>query len=217
MLGSHNSLTYLSPKTLWGKILSPWTKCQDKDLIRQYNNGARYFDIRVRFNKDGNPVAVHNKVEYRGDVYHILELLNEYIQVNGFNKAYLRLILDIRNKSDFEENQLLRQRLLFVEFCHNAINLYDNLVVASAITYWNWQSIMSYIAVYKDIQLPTTPELDYRGLIEIHASVTAKWYEYLLGTKWYADSIRRLYDADNIRGLYDSYKNRESIYLVDYI
>ena len=209
MLGSHNSLTYLSPKTLWGKILSPWTKCQDKDLIRQYNNGARYFDIRVRFDKNRNPVAVHNKVEYRGDVYHMLELLNEYIQVNGFNKAYLRLILDIRNKSDFEENQLLRQRLLFVEFCHNAINRYDNLVVASAITYWNWQSVMPYIAVYKDIQLPThNSELDYRGLIEIHASVTAKWYEYLLGTKWYADSIR---------GLYDSYKNRESIYLVDYI
>ena len=208
MLGSHNSLTYLPTKTLWGKIVSPWAKCQDKDLIMQYNKGTRYFDIRVRFGKDRTPVAVHNKVEYEGDVYWILKLLNEYIKINGFNKVYLRLILDIRNKSDFKESQLLEQRLSFIEFCRNVLTLYDNLVIASAITYWNWQSIMPYLAIYKNIQSTTYSELDHRDLIEIHASVTAKWYEYLLGIKWYANKFKKLYN---------SYEDSKNIYLVDYI
>ena len=45
-------------------------------------------------------------------------------------------------------------------------------------------------------------------VIEDHASVMTKWYEYLLGTKHYADKVRYKY-VDK--------KNDDNVYLLDYI
>lgn len=42
MIGSHNSMSYLPPKNLWGKITRLWNKCQDKTITEQYNNGVDY-------------------------------------------------------------------------------------------------------------------------------------------------------------------------------
>ena len=48
MLGSHNTLSYLSPKKWWAWFTIPWSRCQEKDLDWQYFCGVRYFDIRLR-------------------------------------------------------------------------------------------------------------------------------------------------------------------------
>ena len=72
MIGSHNSLTYLPAKTLVGKLLIPWTRCQNKTLVGQYNMGVRYFDIRGRFKK-GICEIVHNKIAFKGDLFEELK------------------------------------------------------------------------------------------------------------------------------------------------
>lgn len=51
MIGSHNTFSYLPIKNRWMSFLKPWYKCQDKDIVQQINNGARFFDIRVKFDK----------------------------------------------------------------------------------------------------------------------------------------------------------------------
>lgn len=46
-----------------------------------------------------------------------------------------------------------------------------NVNIDSAITYWDWKE-------------------HYKPLIEVkefHASVSAKWYQYILGCKWFAN------------------------------
>ena len=64
MIGSHNTLSYLPPKNLWGKITRPWNKCQDKNLEEQVNAGIDYLDIRINFYKDEKWHFVHNRVDY---------------------------------------------------------------------------------------------------------------------------------------------------------
>ena len=64
MIGSHNSMSYLPPKNLWGKITRLWNKCQDKTIEEQFNSGDDYFDIRINFYSDNNWHFVHNRVDY---------------------------------------------------------------------------------------------------------------------------------------------------------
>ena len=64
MIGSHNTLSYLPPKNLLGKITRLWNKCQDKTIEEQFNSGVDYFDIRIDFYSDNNWHFVHNKVDY---------------------------------------------------------------------------------------------------------------------------------------------------------
>ena len=41
MIGSHNSMSYLPPKNLWGKMTRPWNKCQNQNIREQYEAGVR--------------------------------------------------------------------------------------------------------------------------------------------------------------------------------
>lgn len=158
MIGSHNSMSYLPPKNLWGKITRLWNKCQDKTLEEQYRDGVEYFDIRINFYNDDEWHFVHNKVDYG--------VVNDNIwKYIGKIKVPIRVIYDRRNKPKddiHEENHfniylwLIRQKY--------------NVNIDSAITYWNWKE-------------------HYKPLVEVkefHASVSAKWYQYLLGCKWFA-------------------------------
>lgn len=56
MIGSHNTLSYLPPKNLWGKITRPWNKCQNKNLEEQVNADIDYLDIRINFIKMKNGI-----------------------------------------------------------------------------------------------------------------------------------------------------------------
>lgn len=157
MIGSHNTLSYLPPKNLWGKITRLWNKCQDKTIEEQFNSGVDYFDIRINFYND-EWHFVHNKVDYG--------VVNDNIwKYIGKNKIPIRVIYDRRSKPKddiHEENHfniylwLIRQKY--------------NVNIDSAITYWNW----------KEHRKP------FIKVKEFHASVSAKWYQYLLGCKWFA-------------------------------
>lgn len=182
MLGSHNSLTYLKPATLIGKLLKPWVCCQNKTLTEQYDEGVRYFDIRIRFEKPDKVLIVHNNIRFEGDLYEELRKLDEYIT----DTVYLRIILDIRKKpSDY-----MYQLSTFLEY-----NItYEHIKVAQAIVYWEW-----FCRDYA---------LEDKRVIENHASVKAKWYEFILGLKHYANKVKKFYC---------DYTICNNIYLVDYV
>lgn len=188
MLGSHNSLTYLTPKTFWGKILSPWTKCQDKSLIEQFKSGAIYFDIRVKIiNNEWH--FVHNKIDYgKADFSYIREL----VKFADKTQIYFRLILDERRKPSNSAEQILsfsKLITLFKSFLDGT-----NGKLTQTIVYWDWM-----VTNFSNHSI---------DVIEKHASVSAKWCEYILGIKWYANKIKPLYKE---------YINSEEIYLVDYV
>ena len=90
MIGSHNSMSYLPPKNLWGKITRLWNKCQDKTIEEQFNKGIDYFDIRIDFYSDNDWHFVHNKVDYG--------VVNDNIwKYIGKNKVPIRVIYDRRS------------------------------------------------------------------------------------------------------------------------
>lgn len=189
MIGSHNSMSYLSPRNLWGKITRPWNKCQDKTLVEQYRAGVNYFDIRI--NLYPNSIGefewhfVHNKVDY-GPVDS-----NIWKYIGDINVS-VRVIYDQRTRPKDTENKINR----FLTYLYILKDKY-NVNIDSAITYWDW----------KEHYKPTIEVKEY------HASVEAKWYQYIFGTKTFAEIWNRYARAT----YYDYSEDTERVLLLDYI
>lgn len=178
MIGSHNSLTYLPAKTLVGKLLIPWTRCQNKTLVEQYIAGIRYFDIRVRFN-NGNCEIVHNKIVFKGDVLEELEKLSDSV-VYG-DGVSIRLVLDIRKKP----KDSVYQKVCFDTLIKDIEDL-PGIEVTTAIIYWNWEYIR-----------------EFDELLEYHASVSSPWYDYIRGIKYCAKKLGKPIDNKDTITLID--------------
>ena len=170
MIGSHNTLSYLPPKNLWGKITRPWNKCQDKTIEEQVNAGVDYFDIRIDFYNDGKWHFVHNRVDYgvvNNDIW-------KYI---GKTEVSIRIIYDRRSKP----KNVILEKQRFIDYLSYLKEEY-NINIDSAITYWNWKECCAPFIRVK----------------EFHASVSAKWYQYLLGCKWFANRYNNFSKAANM-------------------
>ena len=185
MIGSHNSLSYL-PIQGWRKILTPWTKCQSLTLEEQYEKGVRYFDLRIRKVKDEGWWYCHNNATFVPVMEH-----KEILEFLITKKANIRVILDVRKKpKDAEEYK--NDFLDLVEWLKS-----NDLKVDSAIVYWDWQ----------EWQPNTITQHEY------HASVSAPWYKYILGTKWFAKHYNKKYLNKNKEIL----ESEDKVILLDYI
>lgn len=193
MIGSHNTFSYLPPKNFWGKITRLWNKCQDKTIQEQYDAGVRYFDIRIKL-IDGFWHIVHNNVDYGSCYYPTLASM--FNKLAPKDNVYIRIILDVRkipkNKEEYKEK--------FLNYI-NMFNAYivkpDNVHLDSAIVYWEWKELLK-------------PSIEVK---EYHASVSAKWYQYIFGTKKFAKLSNRY-----VRQTYYYYgEDNERVLLLDYV
>lgn len=135
---------------------------------------------------------VHNKV-----VFDINEIQFWRLMVDVKNlakelntKLYFRVILDIRKEPKDKKHQLK----FFKSFIYQFNKFDERICLDHSITYWNWDYTYYYNNQF--------------NIIENHASVKAKWYEYILGTKYYATKVGYKYLKEH------SFKN---IYLLDFI
>lgn len=139
MLGSHNSFTYL-PCRKWWMYLINWTaKCQSKSLIEQFGNGVRYFDVRVRFDKNDKPVFAHGLIEYKGVVENYIGLLNEIARVHQ-EDVYVRFVLEFNKEPDDYFNQCK----LLNKFIANLRDKYTNIIYDYSMTKWNEEDLNRY-------------------------------------------------------------------------
>lgn len=99
---SHNSHTYLKPRKIWMKAINWTAQCQDKTIEQQYNEGIRFFDIRVRFSKTETKL-VHGLVEYKGSFQDIMNFLS------GKGDCTLRIMLDDRHNCDTNDQTVILQ------------------------------------------------------------------------------------------------------------
>ena len=191
MIGSHNTFSYLPIKNKWLSFLKPWYKCQEYDIITQINKDVRYFDIRIRFSKKGELQVVHNKIVFDINEKQFWDIMNNVKELTTkLNTVlYFRVILDIRKKPNDELNQVY----WFSQFINKFSQYNEHIILVQAIVYWNW-TIIDYIS---------TPEI-----IEDHASVNAKWYEYMLGNKYYAAKVGVKYINE---------KSNDKVFLIDYV
>lgn len=188
MIGSHNSFSYLPPKNLWGKITRRWNKCQDKSIVQQYEAGVQYFDVHIRY-IGNNWHYVHNKVDY--GICNIKFITSFFGNLK--DKVYVRLILDERSKP--KNADLLTSMFISVV---DKFASYENISL-SYIIYWNWR--YNYV---------NSKPIDVE---EYHASVSAPWYKYLLGTKWFA----KHYNKYAKKTYYDYSEDNERVLLLDYV
>lgn len=91
--GSHNSLTG-HPLSGWqsfaGFLINPFCKCQDQQLIAQYNCGVKLFDLQI---EESHLYGSHGVAWYDVEAYDILGELNEMAKRNN-EKVYIILGLD---------------------------------------------------------------------------------------------------------------------------
>lgn len=95
MKGTHNSITYFSPTNFLGKLIKWTSKCQSKTIEEQYNEGVRYFDIRVKITKKSILKFCHGLVEYE-PFYN-----SNVVQILKKPDIIFRLILEKGDKNRF--------------------------------------------------------------------------------------------------------------------
>ena len=91
IIGTHNSMSYLPPRRWWHRLMLPFARCQSKTIDEQLAAGARCFDLRVSFDRNGMAQFRHGWCIFGGDETVTSVLMR--LQRCG-EPIYVRLILD---------------------------------------------------------------------------------------------------------------------------
>ena len=171
ILGSHNTMTYLPPKKWYYRPILWIARCQNKCLYEQFNiSKCRYFDIRVRFDKNGDMCFAHGPVEFKGSVMNALDYLNECASTAHEN-VYCRVILESNTKmkdQDYQEED-------FRKFCEDIQNTYKHLIFVSGRRKYDWKVVFKFD--YPEISLDDKySSVDGKGLTKIWPLLYSKLY-----------------------------------------
>ena len=106
-------MTYLRPQKWYGWFMIPFARCQRKTIEQQWNDGARCFDLRIRFTKQGEPYFAHGLYEctHKVKFIDVLTQLDKLILRDG-QRAFVRLILEDPDKQNHNV-------FYFKEFCQD--------------------------------------------------------------------------------------------------
>lgn len=195
MKGSHNSCTYLPCKKWWMYLVNWAVKCQSKSLSGQFLEGVRYFDIRVRYNKnEENPWTIaHGLVEYKADINKdILEVL-ECLAAYTNERVYVRFLLEYNKVPDDFATKIIR----FEEYLDWARGTYHHLTFHTLITKWNEYSVTTW------------SEMEMR---HAYSSILG-WKRFLWIPYWYAVLHNRKIRESNK----DLLESKDKVLLMDFI
>ena len=172
-----------------------WTaKCQGKTLSRQFHAGARYFDIRVKWDeKRGKWVLAHGLIEYKGSVYEILDTLNNLAAFYG-ETVYVRFLLEYNKRPDNEATKILKLKRFVDEMREAAPHLTYHLIE----TKWDEKVIKEYS----------------KSLTITHRySSVLGWKRFLWIPYWYAKLHNGKALADNA----DIVENPDEVLMLDFV
>lgn len=134
ILGSHNSMTYLSPQWYLRPLF--WMgRCQSLHIKEQFDAGARWFDLRIAFDDMGLPYFAHGIFSYKGvNVGDVLETLDT-LSSDTEDKVYVRLL----NERDSE-----RSKVFFYNLCFDLKGRYPNLIFTGGQNKKDWSLIYDF-------------------------------------------------------------------------
>lgn len=162
IIGTHNSMTYLRPQKWYGWFMIPFARCQRKTIEEQWHDGARCFDLRIRFTKQGEPYFAHGLYECTHEVgpFDVLKLLCKLIR--HYNQpGFVRLILEDPDKQNHNV-------FYFKQFCDVSRQYYKKIRFFGGNRKGDWAQIV---------------EFDYKpNLTQYVGSMMedARWYEKFL-------------------------------------
>lgn len=120
-LATHNTMTYRTPKQFWAKLIPFIARCQSVDYKKQHELGAKGFDLRVFWDKEGKLEFRHGIVSYNADdIDEILEYANE-------NGIYVRVLLEVREYNAKHIKNLDEIKQKFIDFCSQIETKYPNI------------------------------------------------------------------------------------------
>lgn len=130
-IGSHNSMSYLKARKWYMEPFRFAARCQAVSIQTQYEKyGIRLFDIRIKFNKNGEVMFAHGAMEYECDMDSIFKYLNEVPE-----PVDCRILLE--NKPDQFEN-------LFILWCQNTKKKYPNIRYFGGRNKYTWKEVYHY-------------------------------------------------------------------------
>lgn len=94
LIGAHNAFTYLKASQWWLRPLWIFWRCQSRGIEHQARNGARLFDVRLRFRKGGTCVS-HGCVRFDLSAGEAMELLLRHVE-----SPTVRLLLEGGSEED---------------------------------------------------------------------------------------------------------------------
>ena len=124
-LASHNTMTYLKPQKWYMYPFQLFAKCQSKDIEQQYEAGARWFDLRIAFDKHCNPIFKHGLMDYKGDVFKTLDYLNTKSDI------IVRILLE-------------KDSPLYYDFCKHIEQVYPNIKFCGGCRKLDWKKIYQF-------------------------------------------------------------------------
>lgn len=162
IIGTHNSMTFLCPAHWYGWFMIPFARCQYKTIKQQWNDGARCFDLRIRFTKRGEPYFAHGLYECTHKVKpaDVLRLLYR-LSFRDNQRAFVRLILEDPDRQNHNV-------VYFKKFCQAWRKYYSAIHFFGGNRKGDWAQIV---------------EFDYKpNLTQYVGSMMedARWYEKIM-------------------------------------
>lgn len=147
-LATHNTMSYRKPKQFWAKLIPFVARCQSVDYKKQHELGAKGFDLRLFWDKNGKLEFRHGIVSYNADdIDEILEYANE-------NGIYVRIMLEIRdyNAKHIENLDVLKQK--FKDFCSQIEAKYTNIKFYGGNALNDWETVYEFKNKYDIKEVP---------------------------------------------------------------
>lgn len=172
-LGSHDTMTYLKPKNI---LLRPFhfvAKTQKYDYKKQYELGARMFDIRLRYNsKTQTWDFAHGIMRFDTNIDEVLGYFNSLPE-----PIYIRMLLEYnRPVKNIEEISAE-----YVHYCDALRKQYANLIFFEFRRKYDWKELYTY------------PGMPYPSIYQASSSCTTGVFD-----DWWPWLYARLNNKDNI-------------------
>lgn len=122
IFGTHNSLTgypLLGWRRIFGFMINPLARCQNKTIDEQLKLGVRWFNLQVNLKGD-TWYASHGIAWYNANVMEILDKLDKFAKDKN-EKIYVQLYMD---------RHLLHHtdHIVFRRFAMNVMSIFSNII-----------------------------------------------------------------------------------------
>lgn len=125
---SHNSWSFLKPRTFWGRLLHFTSKCQSYNIKEQYENfGVRAFDLVIKLSKKGKgPMVLCNRRDFWWDLsfkYNSEGLEDDLEYLNSKGDAVVR----VQSGVGMLRYETEETKQWFIDYCEHLENTFKNI------------------------------------------------------------------------------------------
>lgn len=142
-LASHNSVSFVTPRRWWQRLIAFTAKCQSLDIQSQYEYGVRLFDIRLRRGSFScypglyDAWCAHGIVTYKIEPFDIME----YLDTKSTDNDPVYVQLNLENLKSEED----RDVTWFRETFDKCVEKYPNIRFCGGYAKHPWRKVIDCV------------------------------------------------------------------------